>query len=71
MDGRGIFISINGYTDGVIASLPRGKDLRVLLLDGTHLAKAIFGTYTFRQLLDHAISNATLRATIFCPHTID
>jgi Restriction endonuclease len=71
MDGRGIFVSINGYTDGVLAALPRGKELRVLLLDGVHLAKAIFGTYTFKQLLDHAISHAALRASIYCPYTIE
>jgi restriction endonuclease len=71
LGGRGIFISINGYTDGVLASLPRGKELRVLLLDGIHLAKAIFGPYSFRELLDHSISYASVRASIYCPHLIE
>jgi hypothetical protein len=71
LEGRGIFISMNGYSDGVIASLPRGKEIRVLLLDGIHLAKAVFGPYNFKQLLDHAISHASLKASIYCPNIID
>jgi len=71
LEGRGIFISINGFTDGVLAALPRGKEIRVLLLDGTHVAKVIFGTYTFQQLLTHSIAHASLRAEIYCPHAID
>lgn len=70
MEGRGILISMNGYTDGVLASLPRGKDIRVLLLDGTHLANVIYGIYSFQELLDHAISHASLKASIYCPHNI-
>lgn len=70
LEGRGFFLSMNGYTEGVLASLPRGKELRVILLDGNHLSKVIFGTYTLRELLDHAISYASLRASIYCPHTI-
>lgn len=71
LEGRGFFISMNGYTDGVLASLPTGREIRVLLLDGVHLANTIFGNYTFRQLLDHAISHAALKALIYCPHSID
>jgi hypothetical protein len=71
LGGRGIFISMNGYTDGVIGALPRGKELRVILLDGVHFAHVVFGTYSFQQLLDHAISHASVKATIYCPHSIN
>ena len=70
LEGRGIMISMNGYTDGLVASLPRGKDIRVLLLDGTHFANIIFGIYKFQELLEHAISHASLKASIYCPHSI-
>ena len=70
LEGRGIFISINGYTEGILTALPRGKEIRVLLLDGIHLAKVIFGTYTFQRLLEHAIVYASLRAEIYSPHEI-
>jgi hypothetical protein len=62
---------MNGYTDGLLAALPRGKELRVILLDGAHVAKVIFGTCSLRRLLEHAISNASIRASIYCPHAID
>ena len=71
LEGRGIFISINGYTNGVLSSLPRGKEIRVLLLDGNHLANVIFGTCRFQDLLAHAIAHASLRGEIYCPHAID
>jgi hypothetical protein len=74
VDGRmgacGIFIAMNGYTDGVLETLPRGKELKVILLDGNHLANVIYGMYTFQQLLDHAIRCATLEGKLYCPHKI-
>jgi hypothetical protein len=71
LEGRGIFISMNGYSEGVLGALPRGKELRVLLLDGVHFANVIFGTYSFQQLLDHAVGHACLKASIYCPHFIN
>jgi len=70
LDARGIIISMNGYTSGVVESLPRGKELKILLLDGNHLANVIFGHYTFQELLEHAISQASLKANLYCAHNI-
>ena len=70
MEARGIFISINGYTDGVLASVPKGKQLKVLLLDGNHIANVIFGIYTFQELLEHSISQAALKGSIYCSHKL-
>lgn len=70
LEGRGIIISMNGYTSGVLESLPRGKNLKILLLDGNHLANVIFGQYTFQELLEHAISQASLKANLYCAHDI-
>jgi len=69
-DARGIMISMNGYTSGVIESLPRGKDLKVLLLDGVHLTNVISGLYLFNELLDHAVSQASLKANLYCSHDL-
>jgi len=68
---RGIVLAMNGFTDGVLETLPKGKELKVLLLDGNHLAAVIFGHYTFRDLLNHAIRYATIHTQIYCPHQID
>jgi hypothetical protein len=67
---RGIVIAMNGFTEGVLETLPKGKELKVLLLDGNHLAAVIFGHYTFRELLNHAIRYATIHTQIYCPHQI-
>ena len=61
---------MNGFTDGVLETLPKGKELKVLLLDGNHLAAVIFGHYTFHDLLNHAIRYATIHTQIYCPHQI-
>ncbi len=67
---RGILISMSGFTEGVINSLPKGKELKVLLLDGVHLSNVIFGIYTFQELLEHSLSYAAYKAELYCPHTI-
>lgn len=69
-EAKGFFISMNGFTTGVLESLPRGKELKVLLLDGIHLTNVLHGHYRFQQLLDHAIANASLRGNIYCSHNI-
>ena len=70
LDQRGIMISMDGYTDGVIENLPHGKEMKIMLLDGVHLSNVIFGMYTFQELLEHCISYASFRAELYCPHAI-
>ena len=70
LDARGIVIAMNGYTSGLLESLPRGKQLRVLLLDGNHLFNVLAGHYTFQELLEHAIMQASLRGELYCAHNI-
>jgi hypothetical protein len=66
LDARGIFISMNGYSNEIIESLPKGKKLTTLLLDGMHISNVIFGRYTFQELMEHSISQASLKAEIYC-----
>ncbi|NTV47860.1 MAG: restriction endonuclease, partial [Chlorobiales bacterium] len=42
LQARGLFIAMNGFSDGAITTLPKGKELKVLLLDGNHLANVIY-----------------------------
>jgi len=70
MDGRGLFISMEGFSDGVLATLPKGKELTMMLLDGVHLANVLTGRYTFKRLLDHAIKSIALKGEIFCSHDL-
>ncbi len=70
LDARGIFISMNGYSSEVLESLPKGKEVKVILLDGQHLTNVLCGHYTLQELLEHAVSHASLRSNIYCPHEI-
>jgi len=70
MDARGLFIAMEGYTDPVLTSLPKGKEIKVLLLEGIHLANVIYGIYTFQELLEHAINQASLKGEVYCPPNI-
>jgi hypothetical protein len=66
MGARGLFISMNGYSKEIVESLPKGKEIKVLFLDGMHIANVIFGNYTFQELMEHAISQASLKSNIYC-----
>lgn len=70
LDQRGIIISMGGYTDGVVEGLPRGKEIKVMLLDGVHLSNVIFGLYTFQELLEHCIRHAAFKSELYCSHAI-
>jgi hypothetical protein len=70
LEARGIFISMNAYSKEVLNSLPKGKNLKLLLLDGMHLTNVLAGLYTIQELLEHAISQASLRGEIYCSHDL-
>ena len=70
LQARGLFIAMNGFSVGAISNLPKGKELKVLLLDGTHLANVIYGQYKFQELLEYAIRQASLRGEIYCSHNL-
>lgn len=70
MDKRGILLSMNGFTPGVIESITRGRDVMILLLDGVHLANVLYGVYTFPELLEHSLEHAAYRSQVYCPHSI-
>lgn len=70
MGARGIIVAMNGYTDGVLETLPKGKELKVLLLDGNHFANVIYGLYRFNEFLGHAIRCASLNGQLYCSHQI-
>lgn len=71
LGARGLTIAMNGYSAGVLESITKGKELKILLLDGIHLANVIYGQYTFQQLLDHAIKCASLQGQLYCPHSLE
>ena len=69
-DASGIFIAMSGFTSGVVESISKGKEIKIILLDGTHLANVIYGRYTFVELLNHAIKRASLYGEMYCDHAL-
>jgi hypothetical protein len=69
-EASGIAIAMNGFTSGVVESISKGKEIRVILLDGNHLANVIYGHYTFQDLLNHAVKRASLHGEMYCGHAL-
>jgi len=66
LEARGIFISMNGFSKEIVESLPKGKSIKTLLFDGMHISNVIFGQYSFQELLEHSLSQASLKGNIYC-----
>jgi len=67
LGARGVAIAMNGYVSGVVESVAKGKELKVLLLDGMHLSNVIYGHYTFPELRDHTVKCASLSVSSVSP----
>jgi hypothetical protein len=65
MHGRGIFISINGFSDDSVRALKNGKALRTILVDGADLTMIVEGFTTFREILDKKIFAAQTQGKIY------
>lgn len=65
MYGRGIFLSISGYSDEVVKALVVGKAIRTILMDAEDLLKVLEGYWTLPFVLDRKIKAAQLRGQIY------
>lgn len=69
MYGRGIFISINGFSSDAIQALITGKALRTILVDGGDLVPITEGMYTLKEMLDNKIKAAQTMGRIYVDST--
>lgn len=51
---RGLFVAVNGYTHELLDVITRGKAVRVVLMDRTHLQRVFSKQETFGDLLRRA-----------------
>ncbi|MHA6248497.1 restriction endonuclease [Pontibacter sp. CAU 1760] len=65
MYGRGIFISINGFSSESVNALTKGKSLKSILIDGADLTLIVEGIYTFTEMLDKKIRAAQTMGNIY------
>lgn len=65
MYGRGVFISINGFSPDSVQALITGKALRTILVDGGDIVPITEGMYTLKEMLDNKIKAAQTMGRIY------
>lgn len=63
--GRGLFISVNGFSAEVIRSLTIGKEIQTLFIDGEDLILVLEGHLTLREMIDRKVKAAQTRGLIY------
>ena len=63
--GRGIFVSVNGFSEDVVASLVHGKAIKTIFVDGEDLMMVLEGLQSFSKMLDKKIKSAQTRGEIY------
>ena len=65
MYGRGIFVSVHGYSENVMLSLITGKAIKTIFVDGADLVIVLEGFIDFTQMLDRKIKAAQTKGLIY------
>jgi len=65
MYGRGVFISVNGYSHDSLKALTTGKALKTVLFDGGDLTLVIDGLSLFTDMLDKKVKAAQTMGLIY------
>lgn len=63
--GRGLFISVNGFSPEVIRSLVVGKEIQTLFVDGEDLILVLEGHLTFRDMVDRKVKAGQTKGLIY------
>jgi hypothetical protein len=65
MYGRGLFISMHGFSENVISSLVAGKAIKTVFVDGADLIVVLEGFLSFPEMLDRKIKAAQTKGLIY------
>ncbi|QNH21161.1 Integrase core domain protein [Xanthomonas sp. GW] len=63
--GRGLFISVNDLSPGVIRGLVMGKEIQTLFVDGEDLILVLEGHLSLREIIDRKVKAAQTRGLIY------
>ncbi|MBL5862162.1 restriction endonuclease [Serratia fonticola] len=63
--GRGLFISVNGFSSNVIHSLVVGKEIQTLFIDGEDLILILEGHLNMREMIDRKVKAAQTKGLIY------
>jgi hypothetical protein len=65
MYGRGLFVSVNGFSDPGLEAIVRGKHIKTILVDGEDLSAVLEDRLTLLEMLDYKIRAAQIRADVY------
>lgn len=65
MYGRGLFISIRGFSAHVVSSITSGKALRTIFIDGEDLMLVIDEHLTFDRMIDRKVKAAQTKGLVY------
>ncbi|MGH9949496.1 MAG: restriction endonuclease [Pyrinomonadaceae bacterium] len=65
MYGRGVFVSVNGFSEGAVDMLVRGKALKTVLVDGEDLIHVLENSLTFAEMVDKKVAAAQSSGNIY------
>jgi hypothetical protein len=63
--GRGIFVSVNGFSDNIVSSLVHGKAIKTMFVDGEDLMLVLENFQSFSQMLDKKVKAAQTRGEVY------
>ncbi|KRH78463.1 hypothetical protein FERRO_14500 [Ferrovum sp. JA12] len=63
--GRGLFISVNGFSAEVVRSLILGKEIQTLFVDGEDLILVLEGHLNLRDMIDRKVKAAQTKGLIY------
>ena len=63
--GRGLFVSVNGFSSEVIRSLVMGKEIQTLFVDGEDLILVLEEQLTLRDMIDRKVKAAQTKGLIY------
>lgn len=69
MYGRGLLISVNGFSADSIQAITTGKALRTILVDGGDLVPITEGMCTLKEMLDNKIKAAQTMGRFYVDST--
>jgi hypothetical protein len=65
MHGRGLLISVNGFSNEAIKAIVHGKHLKTMLMDGQDLSHVLEQRITLEDMLDYKIRAAQTRGEVY------
>jgi len=65
MYGRGLFVSINGFSANVIQSLVTGKAIKTIFIDGSDIMMVLEKHINFSQMIDKKVKAAQTKGLIY------